>query len=82
MKREVFEAVMELSKRSESHYEIEKLMVALLRDTDADLEQLHEILYFFLKMFQCCDTNSHYYIRQVRTAFLENVYGKHYLFNE
>lgn len=77
MKKEIFEIVLSLSKQTgDVSWEIEKFMEILLKDTDADLNQLHEDLMLFVKILTNCDTdNQRYNVCRTRYVYLEQIYG-------
>ena len=77
MKKEIFEIVLSLSKQiGNVAWEIEKLMEILLKDTDADLNQLHEDLFFFSKMLKNSNEEQEKYeVARVRYIYLKNLYG-------
>ena len=77
MKQEIFEIVLCLSKQtSDVSFEIEKFMEILLKDTEVDLDQLHEDLMFFCKMLcNCNGEQERYRVAQARYIYLKNLYG-------
>ena len=80
MKNEMFKIVLDLSDYvNDVSWYIEKIMKVLLKDTDANLETLHDYLMMFSIMeHECKSSQEEYYIRKARTLYLKNRYSDYF----